>query len=80
MTLKKIANNVHEIHTISGDVVLFSYDTPVAARIEGSYFKTEKSHSVTTSGHIGRWINGSPVSVKPQSFFDNLLEVKLCGS
>lgn len=57
--------------------MFFSYRTAVAAHIPGEgYVKTDKSWSRTTSKHIGQFIrrNGGSgaVSIKPQSFFDNL--------
>ena len=60
-----------------GACVLVSYETPVAARIEGGlFYRTEKKFSRTTSRHITNWLsenNCKDYGIKPQSFFDNLL-------
>ena len=79
MKLKPIASNMTEVETSKG-TVLFSYSTPVAAFINGEGFvKTDKHWSMTTTAHINKWIekynNGSrkDYSVKPQSFFDQLV-------
>lgn len=55
--------------------ILFSYSTPVAARIPGEgWFRTEQFHSVTTSRHINKWLGGRPAEPMPQEFFDTLAD------
>lgn len=58
--------------------ILFSYETPVAAVIDASYYRTEKKWSQTTTNHINAWLDGvvccNEVIEKPQSFFDNLIK------
>jgi hypothetical protein len=80
-TLKKVGSNVTELHAGDGAVVLFSYSTPVAALIPGSgWFRTAKRHSVTTSGHVNRWVPaGVEVEERPQSWFDGLLPASVEG-
>lgn len=68
--MKKIASNMYE-KTISNGTLLYSYETPVAARIGDYYFKTDTKYSQTTTRHINKWNMGSPEE-KPQSFFDEL--------
>ena len=73
LSLHKLGNNETEI-TTNGAVVLFSYDTPVAACIDGEYFKTSKKWSMTTSKHINNWCRGASIATeKDQSFFDELV-------
>lgn len=55
MQLKPIKENMTELHLANGDVVLFSYETPVAARTMDGAFKTDKQWSNTTSRHINAW-------------------------
>ena len=55
------------------DSIFFSYETPVAALVDGEYFRTEKFWSVTTSRHINNWLDGVKATEKPQEFFDNLI-------
>ena len=67
----KVLNANSVVLTIGGSQVLFSYETPVAARIDGfGYVRTETSHSVTTSKHLGRWADYK--RHLPQEWFDKL--------
>jgi len=52
--------------------VLFSYETPVAARICGQWYRTEVSFSVTTQRHITAHLRGVKPEERPQAFFDDL--------
>jgi hypothetical protein len=72
LTLKKIGSNQTEVRT-SDSVILFSYETPVAAIIDGKRFATTTKWSVTTSKHINRWIAGYPVEKVDQDFFWSLV-------
>ncbi len=67
-----------EVEMGGGTRVLFSYKTPVAAVIGGTFFRTEKSWSSTTSRHISAWRRNTPYQTdggeKPQEFFDQLGE------
>jgi hypothetical protein len=68
MKLKPIANNMTELHLENGTIVLFSYETPVAAitfknGCHDKVIKTNKKWSSTTTRHINKWFN-----------FDNGLE------
>jgi hypothetical protein len=54
--------------------VFFSYQTPVAAIIDGHYHVTDKKHSQTTSRHIKSFIGEDTKPIKKeQSFFDKLV-------
>ena len=75
MNIKPITANLTEITTSSKDQILVSYSTPVAARIEGVYYKTSQKFSKTTSRHISKWLESIKATEKEQSFFDNLLAV-----
>ena len=72
MKLNQIAPNQTEVVT-NGKTVFFSYNTPVAACVDGQYFRTGKKWSVTTSKHINRWLDGVKAEVKEQAFFDSLV-------
>ena len=82
LKLKIIGPNQTEITKApapeSGDMlkacIFFSYETPVACHVEGQgFFRTATKHSVTTSKHVNKWLDGAKASEKPQEFFDNLL-------
>ena len=76
MNIKPITANLTEITTSSKDQILVSYSTPVAARVEGAYYKTVQKFSKTTSRHISKWLEKVNATEKEQSFFDNLLAIK----
>lgn len=57
MKIVPIRSNVTELHLNSGVVILFSYQTPVAAFVPGKgYLVTSKKFSATTSRHISQWL------------------------
>jgi len=68
-----------EISDNSGNLVLISYQTPVAARIGGKYYRTSKRYSVTTSKHINQWLRKygaeGKAEVKPPEFFESLIKI-----
>ena len=74
MKLSKIGANQYEWRAPGGVTVLFSYSTPVAARIGNEYFKTTTYYSYTTDRHIKKWTVNQTVENRPQSFFDDLVE------
>ncbi len=72
MNVRPIGANKTELHLNNGTVVLFSYRTPVAAHVPGrGWLRTSTRYSVTTSKHIGQWVEGKAVEV-PQSEIDAL--------
>jgi len=73
MQIKPIASNMTELTTTEGTVILFSYETPVAALLpSGRYARTSKKWSVTTSRHINKWLGGIVAEEAPQDFFDSI--------
>ena len=74
MKLKQIGSNMTELDM--GDVqVLFSYETPVAARTgTGSLLRTSTRYSVTTTKHINKWLAGVAAVEVPQSVINDLVE------
>jgi hypothetical protein len=71
MKVKNIGSNQTEITLPDGTQVLISYETPVAAWIDGQFYKTDVKYSATTTKHINKWCHCAVT--KPQSFFNNLL-------
>ena len=71
----KDANTI-ELRFKNGNVFFFSYDTPVAARINSKYYKTSEYHSPITSRHVNRFLHGNTVNAieKPQFFFNEEIE------
>jgi hypothetical protein len=79
MNIKPIGKNQTELRMDNGNVILFSYEQPVAAyNLRGHdvggfpLCKTEKKWSATTSRHISNWTGSNTTPTRPQSFFDGL--------
>ena len=85
MYINRISPNETEVHfnrRLGDDTkrttFLCSYDTPVAAKVGATYYKTEEKFSNATSQHLNRWLEGVQYEVQPQSWFDKaILEVHL---
>ena len=72
MKVKNIGSNMTEL--VLGDVVvLFSYETPVAASTEGGYIKTEEKYSSTTTKHVNKWLEGVNAKIVPQATINSLV-------
>jgi hypothetical protein len=73
MKLRQIGSNQTELTLPCGAVVLFSYETPVAAQLaSGGFVRTEQKWSVTTSRHINKWLQGIDAQEVPQADLYNL--------
>ncbi len=89
MNLNPIGSNqtelVVQLPGFRGDTkILFSYKTPVAAmnlspewheRFGGGMIRTEKKWSVTTSKHIGKWLQGGTAIHVEQEVLDSLVNI-----
>ena len=71
MKIENLGADKTALH-LSNGTVFFSYNTPVCARINGQWSRTEKKWSVTTSRHINQFLDGLSAETRPQEFFDNL--------
>ena len=72
MKLEPIGSN-QTVLRFEDKAILFSYETPVAAIMDGKAYKTDKQWSRTTSKHINSWLKYYDwVDLKPQQFFDEL--------
>jgi len=74
MKIKSIGSNMTEMQRDDGTVVLFSYETPVAAEFDYKLYKTNVKFSATTTRHINKWLAGRDALPAYQSFFENLVE------
>lgn len=75
LKLKPIGSNQTELHISDEIMVLFSYQTPVAAWVSGrGWIRTDTKYSKTTSKHINKWLGGVG-TVVPQAEIDNLVKV-----
>ena len=73
MKLKPLGANKTQVTLANGAVVLFSYETAVAAQLpEGGFVRTSTRYSVTTSKHINQWLEGARAQEVPQADIDAL--------
>ena len=76
MKLNRTGNSSTEITLDNGTVILFSYDTAVAAFVPADkrYYRTNRFYSRTTSKHLNQFLCSSygTIEVDP-SYFDTLL-------
>jgi len=77
MELNPIGPNQTELRFDNGTVILFSYKTPVAANVDGVFYRTTTKHSVTTSRHINQWLGRAKARPQPQEWF-TLLTCQTC--
>ena len=73
MRINIIGSNQTELYLGNGTVILFSYNTPVAARTSNGFIRTSKKWSNTTSRHINNW-GGSGGKEVEQSVLDSLVK------
>lgn len=74
MKITKLGNQNATVIETNDKIVLFSYETPVAANVDGKLYKTDKFWSKTTSKHINQFVNNYLVETMPQQYFDTLLD------
>ena len=76
MKLRNIGPNETEINT--GDrSVLYSYNTPVVVQVHGvGYFRTATRHSVTTSRHINRYLDGAAFTTVTQEQIEDFASLE----
>ena len=74
MKIKQLGSNQVEVVIPGKARVLFSYNTPVAAFIEGrGWVKTNRFYSGTTSKHINKYLQGLEYETVEQSELDELV-------
>ena len=74
MKIKQLAPNQTEIHKDNGTIVFVSYETPVAAFVDGyRWVRSAEKYSVTTSKHVNKWLAGLTVETVPQARLDALM-------
>jgi len=74
MKLRRIGYNQTVVEYNNGSEVFFSYDTPVAARLQDyEYLRTEDFYSKTTSRHINKYLDGVIAKKVSQQTINNLV-------
>lgn len=83
MRLIRVGTNesLLEIDKIKSHEVLFSWDTPVAARIGDAFFMTDSPASKASVTHINKYLGTAKKAafIKDQEFFNSLVEVADTG-
>lgn len=73
MKVSPIGSNMTEITLSNGTRILYSYETPVAARlVDGSSVRTNTFYSNTTSKHINKYLGKGIGESVDQSFLEQL--------
>ena len=74
MKLRRIGYNQTVVEYNNGSEVFFSYDTPVAARLQDyEYLRTEDFYSKTTTRHINKYLDGVNAKKVTQQTINNLV-------
>jgi hypothetical protein len=75
MNIKQLGPNQTEFHKDDGTIVFISYETPVAAFVDGfKWIRSAEKYSVTTSKHVNKWLSGLTVDTVPQAQIDALMQ------
>ena len=74
MKLRRIGYNQTVVEYNNGSEVFYSYDTPVAARLQDyEYLRTEDFYSKTTTRHINKYLDGVNAQKVTQQTINNLV-------
>jgi len=77
LNLKQIGSN-QTVLELGKTQVFFSYETPIAACVDGHFYRTKEKYSSTTTKHINKWLANYGDSFKAtevnQSFLNELLK------
>ena len=75
MKIKRLGASKTILALSSGSEIFYSYETPVAAKVSGEFYRTEEYYSRTTSKHITQYLNGRYAHQVEQSFINQLVGV-----
>ena len=73
MKLEKIGVSKTLLTLSSGSEIFYSYNTPVACKVSGEFYKTNEYYSRTTSKHITQYLNGRYAHPVEQSFINQIV-------
>lgn len=73
MKIKRLGASKTILALSSGSEIFYSYETPVAAKVSGEFYRTEEYYSRTTSKHITQYLNGRYAHPVEQSFINQLV-------
>ena len=75
MRLERLGANKSLLTLSSGSEIFYSYNTPVACKVSGEFYKTNEYYSRTTSKHITQYLNGRYAHPVEQSFINQIVGV-----
>ena len=75
MKLERLGTSKSLLTLSSGSEIFYSYNTPVACKVSGEFYKTNEYYSRTTSKHITQYLNGREAEAVPQSMINQLVGV-----
>ena len=73
MRLERLGANKSLLTLSSGSEIFYTYNTPVAAKFSGEFYKTNEYYSRTTSKHITQYLNGRYAHPVEQSFINQIV-------
>ena len=73
MKLERLGTSKSLLTLSSGSEIFYSYNTPVACKVSGEFYKTNEYYSRTTSKHITQYLNGRYAHSVDQSFIYQIL-------
>ena len=73
MKLERLGASKSLLTLSSGSEIFYSYNTPVAAKVSGEFYKTNEYYSRTTNKHITQYLNGRYAHPVEQSFINEIV-------
>ena len=71
--IKSLGANMTELHMDNGNVILFNYNTPVAAQTVNGWVQTQRLYSPDTTRRIDKWLAGKKAPIVSQAAINALL-------
>ena len=73
MKLERLGESKTLLTLSSGSEIFYSYNTPVACKVSGEFYKTNEYYSRTTSKHITQYFNGRYAHPVEHSFIHQIV-------
>ena len=73
MKLERLGTSKSLLTLASGSEIFYSYNTPVACKVSGEFYKTNEYYSRTTSKHITQYLNGRYAHSVDQNFINQIV-------
>ena len=73
MKIERLGASKSLLTLSSGSEIFYSYNTPVACKVAGEFYKTKEYYSKTTCKHITQYLNGRDAEEVEQSFINQIV-------